>query len=356
MDSQFVKKTFNESPHRKGAEESRKVLAGDVGGTKTDLGLFSVEGCRLRTVREERFINKDYKGPGDVIKEFLGSNSAREIAAATLGVAAPVEGNKASLTNISWIIDGEDIKERFGIKKVELINDLVATGWGLPLLSTGDLVVLQQGMPRKGNAALIAAGTGLGETILFWDGTTLTPSASEGGHTDFAPRDPIETGLLEFLIKRYGHVSYERVLSGTGLKNIYDFLKESKGLKESPGLNERFEKEDPASVISDEAEKGGDETCREALESFISIYGAEAGNLALKAMAVGGVYVGGGIAPKIIKPLKKGGFMEAFTFKGRFKGFLTNIPVYVILNARTALLGAAHHAARSISKMEYTLG
>jgi glucokinase len=337
------------------AYERKKILAGDVGGTKTDLGLFSVEGSRLKPIIEKRFINKDYKGPVEVIKEFLGSMSAEEITAASFGVAALIEGNKADLTNISWIIDGEAINERFGIKRVELINDLAAMGWGLPLLCLEDLVVLQKGRPCKGNTVVIAAGTGLGEAVVFWDGTTCIPSATEGGHTDFAPREHIEIGLLEFLIKRYGHVSYERVLSGTGLKNIYDFLKESKGLEESPRIRERFEKEDPASVISDEAQKGGDETCRQALELFISIYGAEAGNLALKAMAVGGIYVGGGIAPKIIEQLKKGGFMGALIDKGRFKEFLSNIPVYVILNPRTALLGAAHHAARSISKMEYTL-
>jgi glucokinase len=319
------------------AYERKKILAGDVGGTKTDLGLFSVEGSRLKPIIEKRFINKDYKGPVEVIKEFLGSMSAEEITAASFGVAALIEGNKADLTNISCI------------------NDLAAMGWGLPLLCLEDLVVLQKGRPCKGNTVVIAAGTGLGEAVVFWDGTTCIPSATEGGHTDFAPREHIEIGLLEFLIKRYGHVSYERVLSGTGLKNIYDFLKESKGLEESPRIRERFEKEDPASVISDEAQKGGDETCRQALELFISIYGAEAGNLALKAMAVGGIYVGGGIAPKIIEQLKKGGFMGALIDKGRFKEFLSNIPVYVILNPRTALLGAAHHAARSISKMEYTL-
>jgi glucokinase len=337
------------------AEETKKILAGDVGGTKTDLGLFSVEGNRLRPITEKRFINKDYKGPAEVIKEFLGSMSAEEITAASFGVAALIEGNKADLTNISWIIDGKDIKELFGFKKVELINDLAAMGWGLQLLCLEDLVVLQEGRPCKGNTVVIAAGTGLGEAIVFWDGTTCIPSATEGGHKDFAPRDSVEIGLLKFLIKRYGHVSYERVLSGTGLKNIYYFLKESKGLEESPRLKERFEKEDPASVISDEAKKGGNETCRRALELFISIYGAEAGNFALQAMAVGGVYLGGGIAPKIIEPLKEGGFMEAFIDKGRFKEFLSNIPVYVILNPRTALLGAAHHAARSISKIEYTL-
>jgi glucokinase len=344
---------------RKGTQagKNRNILAGDVGGTKTELGLFSVVGGRLRPIKKERFINRDHKGPGEVIKEFLGPENSGEIAAASLGVAAPVEGGRAALTNISWTIDAGYIKERFGIKNVWIINDLVATGWGLPLLSAGDMVVLQEGRPRKGNAALIAAGTGLGETILFWDGTTRIPSASEGGHADFAPRDAIETGLLEFLIKRYGHVSYERVLSGTGLKNVYDFLIESEGLPVSPRLTGRFQKEDPASVVSDEAKKeGGDETCRRALELFISIYGAEAGNLALKAMAVGGVYVGGGIAPKMIEPLKRGGFIKALIDKGRFKGFLSNVPVYVILNAETALLGAAHHAARSISKTGYTLG
>lgn len=338
------------------AEGKKKILAGDVGGTKTDLGLFSVEEALIRPVREKKFINKDHKGPLEVIEEFLGETGAEGIAAATLGVAAPVTENRATLTNISWDIDGEEIKKRFAIKKVELINDLVATGWGLPLLSGADFFMLQEGRPRRANAALIAAGTGLGESILFWDGKTHVPAATEGGHTDFAPRDTIETGLLTYLIKKYGHVSYERVLSGTGLKNIYDFLKEVSGREESPGLKARFEKEDPASVISDEAINATDETCQKALEQFISIYGAEAANLALKALAVGGVYVGGGIAPKIVEALKGGGFIKAFTDKGRFKGFLSDIPVYVILNARTALFGAAHHAARFVSEVRYTLG
>jgi glucokinase len=335
------------------AEGKKKILAGDVGGTKTDLGLFSVEETLIRPVREKKFINKDHKGPLEVIEKFIGETGAEGIAAATFGVAAPVTENRATLTNISWDIDGEEIKKRFAIKKVEiswdidgeeikkrfaikkveLINDLVATGWGLPLLSGADFFMLQEGRPRRANAALIAAGTGLGESILFWDGKTHVPAATEGGHTDFAPRDTLETGLLTYLIKKYGHVSYERVLSGMGLKNIYDFLKEVSGREESPGLKAKFEKEDPASVISDEAQ-----------------------NLALKALAVGGVYVGGGIAPKIVEALKGGGFIKAFTDKGRFKGFLSDIPVYVILNARTALIGAAHHAARSVSEVRYTLG
>lgn len=318
------------------------ILAGDIGGTKTFLGLFDRKGDALEPVKEGAFVNSSYRDHEDILNAFLDRGEASKIESASFGIAGPVVGNRCALTNLLWDIDGEALRKRLGIPRLELINDLVAIGWGVGLLSEEDLVALQKGEPARGNAALIAAGTGLGECVLYWDGSAHVPSASEGGHADFAPRNRMEFELLEHLARTYGHVSYERVLSGPGLENIYDFLLSKSGgadrLRAKTGGGER------APVIAHEATYGGDKTARDALEMFVSIYGAEAGNLALKAMAVGGVYVGGGIAPKILKALEDGPFIESFSKKGRFEKLLSNIPVYAILYDKTGLLGAAHYA------------
>ncbi len=345
------------------AQSSRKevikvVLAGDIGGTKTDLALFRIEDPGGTPLRESRFANVDYKGPEDVIESFLQDARRGEVAfdilAAVFGVAAPVEEKTCRLTNIDWLVDGREIMRIVGTSRVELINDLVATGWGLPLLSAGDLCTINKGARRQGNAALIAAGTGLGEAVLFWDGVSYRASASEGGHTDFAPRNPVEMGLLSFLMDSFGHVSYERIVSGPGLVNIYGFLARPEGVPER--IRKRFKEEDPASVIADEAQKAeGDATCREALDIFVSVLGAEAGNLALKTLAVGGIYVGGGIPPKIMKIIGDGLFMEAFVDKGRFRDFLSSIPVHVIMNPKTALIGAANYGSSLIEHRELSL-
>ena len=319
------------------------VLAGDVGGTKTYLGLFSRAGSTLEAVRHGGFVNSRYSGLEGILSVFL--EEGENIESACFGVACRIESNMGEMTNLDWVVDGGRIESAFGIKRVELINDLVAIGWGVALLGEGDTRVLQAGEKRAGNMALIAAGTGLGEAILFWDGTRHIPSASEGGHADFAPATPAQAGLLGYLKeKQGGHVSYERVVSGPGLEAIYRFLSEGREGAEPARLKQSAAGGDLSSAVSEEALSGTDPVCKEALDIFLAAYGAEAGNLALKSLPVGGLFVGGGIAPKILKALEGPVFIEAFRDKGRFSGLLSRIPVHVILNDRTGLMGAARRA------------
>ena len=331
-------------------KDERLLLAADIGGTKTYLALFSLGSGTLEEVREGSYLNGNYKGVEEVLRDFLRVGEAAAIEAAAFGIACPVVGSRCSLTNLNWTIDADELKASFGFRKLVLINDLEAIGWGVGLLRADDFFVLQQGAERQGNAALIAAGTGLGEAILVWDGSVHVPSASEGGHTDFGPRNKIEMELLEFLSARYGHVSYERIVSGMGLENIYEFVKSRSKEKEPDWLRERFLAEGIAPVVSDEGVKGRDASCAEALRIFVCVYGAEAGNLALKALATAGVYIGGGIAPKILPALSSGGFLSAFVDKGRFADFMKGLPVRAILNDRAGILGAANCAARTIGE------
>jgi glucokinase len=327
------------------------ILAGDIGGTKTILALFSDEKEGPRLIREETFPSRRYPDFGEVLKEFLGGEK-RALRGACFGVAGPVLNGRSETTNLPWVVDAEGISRRFALPFVALLNDLEATAYGTLVLTERDCFILNKGEPesfpsesaRRGNRAIIAAGTGLGEAILFWDGSGHRPSASEGGHADFAPRDPLQVALLEFLWKKYPGVSYERVLSGPGLLNVYDFLKEAGG-EEPPWLSKRMAEEDPSAVISEMALGGKVDLCVKALDLFVSVYGAEAGNLALKALATGGVDVAGGIAPKILQKLRDGMFMKAFTDKGRFSSLLSRIPVRVILNEKTGLLGAAYYVS-----------
>ena len=326
------------------------ILAGDIGGTKTNIGVFMFKDERIVPVKILNFINDDYGGIEDIIEASLSyEDDAKfkdDIVAAAFGVAGPVEGKRCNITNLGWDIDGDSIAERFKIKEVELMNDLVATGWGLTLLDPEkDIFVLQAGEKREGNAALISAGTGLGESALLWGGTMHVPTPSEGGHADFAPGSQIEIELMLELEEKYSHASYERVLSGGGLVNLYEFLKEKHGADQSERLAQRFAAEDRSQVIADEALTGGDDLCKEALDIFVSVYGREAGNLAIRTMSVNGLYIGGGIAPKILEAIKSGSFMESFRKKGRFEEFMSKVPVYVILNEAAPLMGAAGRAA-----------
>lgn len=321
------------------------MLALDVGGTKTWLGAYQDGTPTPERVYEGRFENSGYSGVGDIIDAFLKDKKIKGVGAATLSVACPVEDNCGALTNLGWSIDSDALKKRFDIPQMTLINDLAATAIGLLHLPDEDLHVLQEGVAKPGNRALIAAGTGLGEASLFWDGKGFHAFASEGGHTDFAPRTFEEMELLRYLLGIYGHVSYERVLSGAGLEAIYNFVNEGRNANKT-----RFN----AAEIAGYALRNSDKACCRALDIFISIYGAEAGNLALKTLATGGVYLCGGIAPKILKALKCKGFLDAFRGKGRFEGWLTRIPVRVILNEKTALLGAAVCASRLLNEQRQT--
>ncbi len=330
------------------------ILAGDMGGTKSHVALFAIEAKHPLLLIEETYKSEEYSGLEEVLQKFLGANADfirnQPIEAACLGVAGPVVGEHSQTPNLPWTLSAQVIRETVGCKKVRLINDLEANGYGISLLEDDDLETLQEGSPQEqGHGALISAGTGLGEALLYRDGKGFKPVASEGGHADFSPRNELEIELLRYLLKRFQHVSYERVLSGSGLSNIYSFLRDSGRGQEPNGLGELLEQEDPGAAISRAALRGEPELCVQALDLFVSIYGAEAGNLALKAKAVGGLYVGGGIAPKIISKLREKTFLKAFRDKGRLSSLMKAIPVRVILKPNTALYGAAHRATLMIS-------
>jgi glucokinase len=321
------------------------VLAGDIGGTKTNLAVFSLRGEKLHAESQASFPSKQYSGLTPILKEFSGSQLTIE--AACFGIAGPVVDGSVKTTNLPWIVDTEELRRTLKLDAVNLLNDLEAGAYGLFTLEEDEILVLNEGKMRQaGNKALIAAGTGLGQAMLYDDGQHFRPLASEGGHGDFAPRDELEIELLRYLMGRFGHASYERVLSGPGLFNIYRFLKESSGMEEPAWLAERFAAgDDPSAIVSKTALAKEAEICVKALDMFVSIYGAEAGNLALRAKSVRGLYVGGGIAPKILDKLKDGTFMRAFLDKGRYTDLLAAMPVRVVLNDKTALRGAAYYAA-----------
>lgn len=324
------------------------ILAGDIGGTKTVIGLFEAAGNRLQAIRDETFPSRNYDTLEEILSRFLRSESRASLRAACFGVAGPVIEGQCKTTHLSWVLDEHRLAEALRIPQVKLLNDLEATAFGMLHIEPADLHVLQPGLPRTGNIAVIAAGTGLGEAILYWDGTRHHPMATEGGHTDFAPRNDLEVELLRYLQREAGHVSYERVLSGPGLFNIYRFLRDSGFASEPDWLRTRIATDDPGSAISEIGLAGNDALCTKALDLFCSIYGAEAGNLALKAFAIGGVYIAGGIAPKISSKLQDGTFIRAFADKGRFTDLLRSIEVKAAVNPRTALLGAAHYAIRLV--------
>ncbi len=319
------------------------ILAGDVGGTKVNLALYDFTEGKLKHTRDKQYPAREYSGLEEIVREFLAGEKAT---AACFGVPGPVRDGRLRLTNLPWTLDSRDLAAHLGIDYVFLINDLQANGYGIAELPPDRIFTLNEGDNRQlGNRALISAGTGLGESFLIWDGRDHVPYPSEGGHSDFAPRNEDEIDLLRFLRQKYnGRISFERVVSGQGITNCYEFLREVRGLEEPAWLAERMANEDPNAVITEMAMKAKSEICEKALDMFVSAYGAEAGNLALKVLSVGGIYVGGGIAPRILEKLKDGTFMKAFTDKGRLSQLLVHMPVRVILESRTALMGAAAYA------------
>lgn len=322
------------------------ILAGDIGGTNTRLALVETTDDGLRVAAEKTFPSRQRTSLEAALAEFLELHPCK-VTSCTIGIAGPVRNGRCEATNLPWVVDARTVARRLGLKRVGLINDLEANAYGIAALRKRDLVVLNQGARKAGgNMAIIAAGTGLGEAGLYWDGSTHRPFATEGGHTDFAPRNQLEMELLRHCLKRFERVSYERLVSGPGLVNIYQFLRDTGKAEEPPWLAEEMRQGDPAPVISGCALAGKSPICMQALQIFVSLYGAEAGNLALKVLATGGVFLGGGIAPKIISKLKEPEFLDAFTAKGRMRALLQGIPVRVIMNPRTALLGAARHAVR----------
>jgi glucokinase len=319
-----------------------RILAGDVGGTNARLAVFEVEDGRPRERYTDTYPSPAYSCLDDVLTDFL-TRAERPCERACLGVAGPISGRRVHVTNLPWLIDADELERRFGFDRVTLINDLEAVAWGVPVLAPEDRKTLSpgSGVKARGNAALIAAGTGLGEAGMYWDGRQLRPFACEGGHATFSPTTDQEWALRTFLSKEHGHVSWERVVSGPGLVAIHDFLCEREGGSRRPPL---AGSSDPAAAIVAAASGEGSRMARDAVRLFVRLYGAEAGNLALKVMAVEGVYLAGGIAPKIVRWLEEGGFMQGFIDKGRMRPLLETMPVHVIMDDGIALKGAARRA------------
>jgi glucokinase len=314
------------------------ILAGDIGGTTTKLALVDE---KLAFQKIQRYASREHDSLNDIVREFLRAETPA-VTHACFGVAGPVRDESVKTTNLPWMVEAADLAPLIGVSDVLLINDIEAIGHGIGALDDRQLVTLHGGAGvTSGNAAVIAAGTGLGEAGMYWDGARHRPFASEGGHASFAPRDALEMELLRFLLAEYGHVSWERVLSGPGLFNIYRFLRDTERFEEPEWLAASIRENDPAASIGRCALEGTAPICEHSLELFVSLYGAEAGNLALKMMATAGVYLAGGIAPKILDWLKRPSFRRAFVAKGRMQSLLESIPVRVVVNDRVALMGAA---------------
>jgi glucokinase len=320
------------------------LLAGDIGGTHARLAFFEFANGRPRLVSSSVFPSRDYATLDEIVVKFLNDSSMRA-EAACFGIAGPVQHGYVKASNLPWLIDGQRLANEIKVEHTWLINDLEANAWGIAGLEPKDVVALNSVEEAPtGNQAVIAAGTGLGEAGMYWDGSQYHIFACEGGHGDFAPRNTLETELLGYLSARYGHVSYERVVSGPGLVNVFEFLRDTKRGTVPDWLREEMQ-HDAAAAISRAAMACTSQICVDALDLFVSVYAAEAGNLALKLMATGGVYLGGGISPKILPKLKEPLFMENFISKGRMESLMKSIPVKVIINDQTALLGAARCAA-----------
>lgn len=320
------------------------VLAGDIGGTKTNVGLFVMGKKRPEPLVIESFASREAPHLEDIVDRFLKSHPA-PIFSACFGIAGPVINGRCKTTNLPWVVSETQMKRRFHWRHVRLLNDLAAAATAVPLLRRSEQVSINKGISRKkGNLALLSPGTGLGQAVLIYKEGEYVPLSSEGGHVSFAPMTEREVVLWRYLRKKYGHVSVERALSGPGLINIYSWLRDSGRYKEPDWLKALMKEKDPAKAITENALRRRQALCVESLRHYVSMLGSAAGNLALTSMALGGVYLGGGIPPKILPALQQGAFLKAFMAKGRFSGFLSRIPVRVILNDKAALLGAANVA------------
>ncbi len=328
------------------------VLAGDVGGTKTNLALFSGSIQNLSRLTDKTYLSKSSESLTELVEQFLKESNHPQIGLACFGIAGPVLANKVKATNLPWSVDGDQLRRHFSWPHTYLLNDLVAMACSIPHLTGEQLQPLNDvPLPESGgNIGLIAAGTGLGEALLIWDGSSYTPCPSEGGHKDFAPKNPLQWRLHQYLAAKYSHASIERVLSGQGLYDIYLFLNEEKGRQEPDWLAKLFRDQDKGAVVSQTALAGKDPFCQQALALFVEIYGAEAGNLALQAVTTGGIYIGGGISPKIAPALAEGPFASAFRAKGRMESLLATIPLRLILDSKAPLLGAAVYALQQCQR------
>lgn len=324
------------------------LLAGDVGGTKVRLALFEEKGGMFYR-DEEKFSSREFPHLSALLQTFLAHEDQKKITAVCLGIAGPVKDGVCKATNLPWEISAEALKEDLKISKVYLINDLQANAWGIRCLSSEEIFIVNKGEASSGNQALISVGTGLGEAGLYWNGHGHLPFASEGGHCDFGPTNEEEIQLLQYLKQQHNHVSYERILSGSGLYQLYRFLIDTGLEKEDPAVSSLMQQELPQRVIT---EKGGSNSCRvcaRACRLFVKVLAAESSNAALKFLALDGVFIGGGIAPHLLSFIKEKEFLDAFLNKGRFSTLLSKIPIKIILNEKTALLGAAKYAQEQIS-------
>jgi len=328
-------------------------IAGDVGGTKTNLGVYKLSGTVETPVIEASLPTAPYETLESLVRDFLSKHHL-SVEFAVFGVAGPVMGSRATITNLPWIIEEEALKSSLGLSFVKILNDLEAIAYGVPVLHEKDLYTLNEGKSiQHGPMAVIAPGTGLGEAYITWDGTRYAAHASEGGHVDFAPTCGLEIELLSYLLERFNHVSYERICSGMGIPNIYNFLSVMGYYEEPVWFAGKLEStHDKTALILTTALEDGTpcERCKKTLELFLSILGAEAGNMALKVLATGGIYLGGGILPRIVSVIAESPFMESFTRKGRLSHIISDIPVKVILNPKIALMGAASFGLSSLDK------
>jgi len=320
------------------------ILAGDIGGTKATFGLFDSDRAKLKPLAQRTFHTKDFRSLEEMVGVFLSDRTER-ISGASFGVAAPIVDGHSESPNIPWSVSPSNLRRQLNIQQVTLINDLQAMALGIASMPEESFVLLKDGTADpRGCRGVIAAGTGLGEAALSWSPAGYRILPSEAGHGDFAPRNDLEIELLRYLLKTFKHASYERVLSGPGLANIYHFLREFKEASEPAWLTQTFAGRDAGEVITEMALSARDMICVEAVDLFVSIYGAEAGNMALNFLATGGIYLGGGIAPKLLPQLMSGGFVKAFTDKGRLSKVLSRMPVRVIMDTRAPLFGAAQYA------------
>ena len=321
------------------------ILAGDIGATRTRLAAFETEGNKLQCVVEKISKSQEHSGLAEIIADFIKTEGI-PVQSACFGVAGPVRGGRSKISNLPWIIDARELAKQLKLNSVGLINDLEAYAYGIDGLESKDFVTLSAGSgDEEGNRAVISARTGLGIAGLYWDGYRHHPFGCEGGHSDFAPRNPLEVELLQYLLKKYGRVSCERILSGPGIKNVYDFLRDTRKADEPQWLKEQISQaHDPPALISQLALENKAAICEQTLSIFVSVYGAETGNCALNFMSTGGIFIGGSIAAKIVPKMKDPIFMQSFLDKGRMKALLADMPVKIVLNDDSGIIGAARYA------------
>lgn len=323
-----------------------RVLAGDVGGTNARMAIVEIDGAAARLIEARDYRSGDFDGLATIVKRFLQEVEATADRAC-VAIAGPVVDDQVQATNLPWTVERAAVARAAGIERFGLINDFFAVGLGLEFLAGDDLATLQAGEPTThGPVAYLGAGTGLGVGFRLWDGHGYRVYASEGGHVDFAPRDALQEGLLRFLRGKYGRASNERILSGNGLADLYAYLSGLEGAKPQAHVEQEMQERDPAAVVTGHALAGDDAICERALDLFVSVLGAVTGNLALIAVATGGVYIAGGIAPRIVDRLRGPAFFEALHDQGRLSPLVAKAPVHVVMNTGVGLLGAAGFAAR----------